>query len=95
MVSDGRLGPDKLAVAGVRQATPSEELLVNVLKTLDSMLQLQCRIALGWAPAEAIKDMKLNVPLPTPEQATVSGRIKLGQEKEEISMRAYGEDEEK
>lgn len=53
--------------------TRDQELLAAIAQnlhvaaqTLDVMLQLQCRIALGWDPAEAIVDLKLNVPAPPP-----------------------------
>lgn len=46
-------------------AAPPEQQLLEVMRgTLDAMLQLQCRIAVGWDPKEAVKDMGLNVPLP-------------------------------
>lgn len=52
---------------GVQVAPPSPELqaLVQIAQMLDLMLQFQCRVALGWDPAEAIEDMRLKVkPVP-------------------------------
>ncbi len=48
----------------VKEPDPQVELLTRIFACLDQMFQLQARIALGWQPADAVRDMRLNVPDP-------------------------------
>jgi hypothetical protein len=62
--------PFQLPENGMRIAGPSEkDLLALIATSLDAMLQLQARIAIGWDAADAIADMGLTVK-PIPEKPT-------------------------
>jgi hypothetical protein len=47
-----------------QEAVTQQMILMKMYQEIAAMFQLQARIALGWDPAEAVVDMKLNVPPP-------------------------------
>lgn len=49
------------------------QILQAILQIVDAQLQLQCRILMGWDPAEAIKSMGLHVVDPPVKEVTSEG----------------------
>jgi hypothetical protein len=48
----------------LQQPSPEQQLLIQIAQTIDALLQLQARIAMGWNPSEAVRDMGMRVPEP-------------------------------
>lgn len=52
----------------IQAPPPDVQILQAILQIVDAQLQLQCRILMGWDPADAIKAMGLHVMMPPTEE---------------------------